>query len=520
VPVPIKGDVIIKLDAQKVNNIDQFAQKLEKLGVTAITSVKFHQKKPIAQPLNFSPSIIDPSSTEQSLTEMTLHSDSHDDNTHIIESLKDHDAVVYIEPVYPVTLFSTPNDPRYTDQAYMKQWGITRLLRLPVIQPVIVAVIDSGIDYYHEDLSSMIQYNHNEIAGNGIDDDKNGYIDDFYGYNFSGSDKGKASAYSMDEEGHGTHIAGIIAAKANNGRGISGVTNGVRLLPVRFLDKNGQGNQIDAAAAIRYAVDRGADIINCSWGFFRVNTVLKEAIQYAIDRQVIVIAAVGNSDTSIPEYPASLPGVITVGSVGQFSGRSYFSSYGTHLDFMYIGQNILGPAPHNTYTYKSGTSQSTAFVTGIAAALLAAQPTLTPEALYAVLKQSTSSTTKSQKMGYGLIDISVLLSQLGTPLSTALGTAPPLSIEDVFSYPNPIRRGDSPKFKVKTTENGAAITIRIYTPEGHLVDTLGGTSSGKSQYTEISWNPNGIKNGTYLYHVSINGQRGSVSKTGKCTILQ
>ena len=508
--------LIIKLTSPK--NITQFSQKLEKLGVTQVNPINLPRKKDLknAQFLLTPP----PQSIVIELT-------ANDDLDTVIQTLNQHDNIAYVEPVYPITLFSTsespspPNDPLYNKQAYMARLELTQLHHLPIIEPVIVAIIDSGIDHRHQDLSAMIHYNRNEIPDNGIDDDNNGYRDDFFGYNFYGESEGKGTPNSHDEEGHGTHIAGIIAAQSNNGHGMSGLTHGARLLPIRFLDAQGNGNQVDAAIAIRYAVDQGARIINCSWGFFNVNTVLREAIQYAIDHHVIVVAAVGNSDTLIPEFPAGLPGVITVGSVGQSQKRSYFSSYGPHLDFMYIGQNILGTTPGNTYDYKSGTSQSTAFVTGIIASLLAAEPDLTPDDIYDRLKQATSQSEKSKKMGYGMIDISKLISNLDIQLESVpvmRSRSNTLSVTDVLNYPNPIR-SEGTTFGFTSTEHGANVQIRIYTPDGQKVHEIAAvTVTGYNNH--IQWHPTSIKNGTYLYHLEISGQTGTFSKTGKCTVLQ
>jgi subtilisin family serine protease len=170
---------------------------------------------------------------------------------------------------------------------------------------VIVAVVDTGVYYNHSDLTGNIALNNGEVPHNGIDDDGNGYIDDYFGYDFYSLD-----GDPVDENGHGTHCAGIIGARGENGTGVVGINWTVGILPVRALGPRGGGSDADVAAGIQYAVDRGASIISLSLGGPSSSTVLDNSIQYARDAGVLVVAAAGNDsdDTDIyPTYPANTP---------------------------------------------------------------------------------------------------------------------------------------------------------------------------------------------------------------------
>jgi len=492
--------VIVKFKQVEPSQVSSLADSMSQLNVQSVSALKMTQS--MSSNSNFLVSSQPP---------VILGMTSESDVDSAVETLSKRSDVAYVEPVYPVTLFSSTS----SDESYYYQLGLHQLLQWPVHRSVVVAVVDTGVDYSHSALIGQIQVNSAEVPYNGMDDDGNGYIDDVYGYNFHGAFNGIGSASSTDEQGHGTHIAGIIAAK----HGVTGVARGAKILPVRFLDNMGRGNQVDAASAIRYAVDQGAKVINCSWGFFRVNTILREAVQYAIDQGVIVVAAVGNSNTYYPEYPANLPGVITVGSVGHSGERSLFSSYGDHLDFMFMGQNILGPVPGGEYVYKSGTSQSAAFITGVVASLLSVDPNLTSDEIYQLLLQSTLSSTKTQKMGYGVVDVSTLFSivDVEESVDSQFVSAPALSVTSVLNFPNPIETTTT--FGFNSTEAGANVTIEVFTLSGDKVAKITGVST-QGYNNHLTWSVGDVNNGTYLYRLNVSGTTGFVSKVGKCIVLK
>ena len=246
---------------------------------------------------------------------------------------------------------------------------------------IVVAVVDTGVDYTHPDLDDNVWRNAGEIAGNGIDDDRNGYIDDIRGWDFVASDN---NPMDQDVGGHGTHIAGALAAERND-FGITGVAPNAKIMPVRVLPGFGRGEWNDVAAGIRYAADNGANVINLSilGDEFVPSNVVSNAIQYANNKGSVVFMAAGNSGDIQPVYPAreadSLG--IAVGSI-DVRGRMADSSNragSRPLDYLVApGVDIVSTTPDEDYELKSGTSMATPQVAGVAALVLNANPTLTP----------------------------------------------------------------------------------------------------------------------------------------------
>lgn len=245
---------------------------------------------------------------------------------------------------------------------------------------IVVAVVDSGVDYTHPDLDGNIWRNPGEIAGNGIDDDRNGYIDDIRGWDFVASDN---NPMDLSFQGHGTHVAGAIAAERND-FGITGIAYNAKIMPVRVLDASLYGSWNNIAAGIRYAADNGANVINLSLGNeFSPSNVVNEAIQYANNKGSVVVMAAGNSGFSQPDYPARNADRlgIAVGSI-DVRGRMADSSNragSTSLDYLVApGVEIVSTTPDEDYEMKSGTSMATPHVAGVAALVLSANPNLTP----------------------------------------------------------------------------------------------------------------------------------------------
>lgn len=267
---------------------------------------------------------------------------------------------------------------------------------------VVVAVIDTGIDYKHEDLKKSIWMNEDEIDGNGTDDDGNGFVDDVYGWDFYNGDKticsyaedGKAKV--ADNDDHGTHCAGTIAATANNGVGIAGVASNVnvKIMSVKALGgANGATSTSKLVKAIRYAVSNGADIINASWGGWvsEQDSALRNVIEQS---GCLVIAAAGNYGSDNDKtacYPANynkyLTNIISVGSVDCDGTLSYFSNYGKSVDILAPGSDIYSTIVGG-YGTMSGTSMAVPFVSGIAAMLYADRQGLYPNNVREVLLQS------------------------------------------------------------------------------------------------------------------------------------
>ena len=249
---------------------------------------------------------------------------------------------------------------------------------------VTVAVIDSGVDFTHPDLIDNIFANEGEIQGDGIDNDGNGYIDDYFGWDFVNND-----ANPFDGNGHGTHVAGTIAA-GHNGFGTTGLAIDAEILPIRVLGDDGSGSSRDVADGITYAVDNGADIINLSLGGGYSPSILA-ALQYAADNDVFVVAAAGNEAQNTASFPArhsaTLDNVISVGASTSSGNRASFSNQPGSgvIQVDAPGANIVSTVPGGGYSSFSGTSMAAPHVAALAALTLSADPTLSAETLRNVI---------------------------------------------------------------------------------------------------------------------------------------
>ena len=312
------------------------------------------------------------------------------------------DTIEYVQPNFIYrALAEQGNDPLAS-----KQWGMTKI-KVPQAweytrgsSEVIVAVIDTGVDYNHEDLKGNIWRNTAEIPGNGIDDDNNGYIDDIRGWDFNQNDNDPmdetGSVLSGGNPGHGTHCAGNVGAVGGNGIGISGASPQVTIMPLRFLGKDGQGTTAMAIGAIQYAIDNGAQILSNSWGSTGPSTepgedkALQDVIVAAQNKNILFIAAAGNhaadnDDTKKAGYPASFTNdnIISVAASTQTDTLASFSCYGkTSVDIAAPGTAIYSTVPGNKYQSAiipflanwDGTSMAAPHVSGVAALIKALRP--------------------------------------------------------------------------------------------------------------------------------------------------
>ena len=278
---------------------------------------------------------------------------------------------------------------------------------------VIVAVIDTGIDYLHDDLKENMWTNPREIPFNGIDEDGNGFVDDYYGYDFVSNDSDP-----FDDQQHGTHVAGTIGAKGNNGVGTVGVCWDVSLMALKAFDEQGNGTVADAIAAITYAVENGARVINASWGLAERSRALEEAAEFAADAGVLIVAAAGNSRTDAPSYPASFESVISVAATDANDARADFSNYGPTVDVAAPGANILSTLPENSYGFLNGTSMASPHVTGMAALVLARFPMYSRQELFDIVVNSFDAMSFDLPIGHGRINAARAV-QMDQPLPTA-----------------------------------------------------------------------------------------------------
>ncbi|MFZ5985815.1 MAG: S8 family serine peptidase [Bacillota bacterium] len=300
----------------------------------------------------------------------------------IIDMLSKDDMVEYAEPDYIAFVSEIPDDP---DFPYL--WGFNNLgqtegtpdadIDAPEAwdiakgsRNVVVAVLDSGIDYNHPDLIENMWRNPGETPDNGIDDDQNGYIDDVYGWDFVNDDN---DPQDDNEYGHGTHVAGTIGAVGNNGQGIAGVSWNVSLAALKCFDKYGGAQKSDIIEALNYAVRMRMPITSNSWSAAFYSLALEEAFKKADENGILSIVAAGNFASDIelyPKYPASFtfPSIISVASTGHTDNLSWFSDYGKNsVDLGAPGENIYSTNPDNQYRFLDGTSMATPHVTGAAA---------------------------------------------------------------------------------------------------------------------------------------------------------
>lgn len=323
--------------------------------------------------------------------------------TDMIDELNSNPDVVYAEPNYLLHLVDAPSlmpaqnqaqgsgsgdvtiegsVATYTqDSANVQVSAAWSVIGASAATPI-VAVVDTGIDYTHyvfTDTSAVWQ-NSKEIPSNGIDDDGNGYIDDTQGWNFAYNTNNV-----MDDNGHGTHVSGIVIGLGQNvlGSASSLTTSKIQVMALKFMDSTGSGTTANAVAAIYYATSMGARVINNSWGGTGYSQSLHDALSMAYGNGIFISTAAGNystSDDSSPLYPASLPipGQMTVAATDNNDVLASFSSYGpSTVQVAAPGVNVLSTYPGNAFAYMSGTSMATPFVSGLAALVIRASPQLT-----------------------------------------------------------------------------------------------------------------------------------------------
>jgi hypothetical protein len=298
-----------------------------------------------------------------------------------------------------------PNDPRFEEQWNLSLIDMPGAWAIEKGNPeVIIAVVDTGFDYTHEDLASQTWVNVDEIPDNGIDDDNNGYIDDVHGWDFSqmpSSDGNENSQNGdndpIDESGHGTHVAGIIGATVDNDVGIAGIAWNCTLMPIRGAGVAGiRDNR--SASAIVYAVNNGARVINMSWGGRERSFVLRDAVDYAYARGVLMIAASGNESEGDSIFPAGYRKVISVAATEQHKQKFYQSNFGASIDIGAPGNVILSTHINNRYRTLSGTSMATAHVSGVAGLIISKRPSLTHEEVRQILISTADPITESPEL--------------------------------------------------------------------------------------------------------------------------
>ncbi|MBD5782206.1 S8 family serine peptidase [Pelagicoccus sp. NFK12] len=356
--------------------------------------------------------------------------------------------LVYLEPDYMVHAMVDPSDPSFADGSL---WGLRNegqeegVADVDIDAPegwalrsdaseVVVAVIDTGINYLHRDLVSNLWVNALEIPGNGIDDDANGWIDDVYGINAVAG-----TGDPFDDNGHGTHCSGTLGAQGDNGEGIVGVAWDVQLMGLKFLSSNGGGKTSDAIVCIEYALAMGADLLSNSWGGAGYSQALRDAIAVAEENGVAFVAAAGNAASDNDQaavYPASydLDNVVSVASVDRRGDLSAFSNYGLDsVDLAAPGTDILSSwiGGEDAYRKISGTSMATPHVSGVLALLLVEYPESgLDEQLRRLFYGGKRLATLEDRVGFGV------MANLAGSLQLATAPQPPVFVERLprFAY--------------------------------------------------------------------------------------
>ncbi|MEH2436478.1 MAG: S8 family peptidase [Nostoc sp.] len=298
---------------------------------------------------------------------------------------------------------------------------------------VVVAVVDTGVDYNHEDLKNNIWTNPKEVAGNGKDNDGNGYANDIHGWNFVDNNNNV-----LDDNGHGTHVSGTIAGE-NNNYGVTGIAYDAKIMPVKVLDDSGSGSYSSISKGIHYAVDNGANVINLSLGGAYSNRTLESAIDYASSKGVIVVMAAGNDGDSSPDYPARYASKsgIAVGAVDKNNNLADFSNRSGTNEISYVtapGVKVYSSVPNNQYATYSGTSMAAPHVAGIVALMLSANHNLTDAQVRQIVAETAENSTQSTNSSN--ISSSVPSQSMSTTSHAYADTAENSSQSTISSFSN------------------------------------------------------------------------------------
>lgn len=341
----------------------------------------------------------------------------------------------------------------------------------------IVAIIDTGLDYNHETFtgSNALWNNSAEIPGNGIDDDFNGYVDDVSGWNFINN-----TPNYMDDDDHGTHVAGIVVGVGLNIFATPIAQSRVKVMALKFLDANGSGTTSNAIKAIYYAANMGAKVINNSWGGTAYSRSLHEAMTYAYSRGLIVVSAAGNAGSnndSKPMYPANydVPSNIAVAATDDYDQKASFSNYGNSVAIAAPGYAVWSSIPGNRYDFLSGTSMAAPFVSGLAAHAAREAPQLSGYQLKSILvaQVNTFSSLASKVASSGRVNVLKTINSAKAQVSVA-------------SWQPSYSPGLMQETSLASTDAGAAQkgagcgTVTLVTAGGQSYNLFGGGGSGSS----------------------------------------
>ena len=396
----ITGKIIVKLKPENRNFFEQREYKaitsIDK-EISGVSSV-FPGKKPIFQSAKRESKLVDLSLI------YAISLNPNTDYKKMSNRLQRLDKFEYVERLEVNKVAFTPNDTEITKQNYLAQinafsaWDIEK-----GSDTVKIGIVDTGTEMVHPDLESKIAKNNNDPI-NGIDDDMDGYIDNYHGWDFEDDDENP----QFEINNHGAHVSGIAAAATNNSVGVASVGYNTMFIPIRV----GRGTEINFGyEGIVYAADMGCAIINCSWGNFSYSSYEQDVINYAtINKGALVIAAAGNKSRDQEFYPAAYENVLAVTSVNSSDEMSSFTNYGYWADIACPGENVYSTIGNAGYNYNTGTSMAAPVVAGAAALIKAKYPSLTAGQISERLKSSsddisTLNPSTSTKIGKGRLNM-------------------------------------------------------------------------------------------------------------------
>jgi len=401
-------------------------------------------------------------------------------------------------PNYYRPLLVVPNDPMISTQWYLQPGssaavGLDQAWEIETGSPAtVIAIIDTGVDTSHPDLAANIWTNVQEIPGNGLDDDANGYVDDTHGWDFGNNDNDPRPHPTPDASGvdvgfHGTHCAGIAAAVTDNNTGVAGAGWNCSIMPLKLPNSAGEMTDVAITGAILYAVAEGADVISMSFGGpdqDNMAAFMQDLMDQALNANVVCVAAAGNSNTNEMFYPAACEGVISVGATDENNQRASFSTYGPWVDIAAPGNRIwstlcqnyefgfldgllymvsMGWDGSNPYMYSDGTSMACPLVAGVCGLLRNQSPGLTPEALLQRLIDSGDEVAFDQPIG-----VKLNVAEAVASVSAAPAVSGPARTS-LAACPNPFNPSTRLDFSLQAD---GPVEIKIYDSAGHLVRGL------------------------------------------------
>lgn len=404
----------------------------------------------------------------------------------VIAALSNNPNFEFAEPDYIATIDLTPNDPYYSSY----QWHLPKVGAPTAWDAttgsagVTIAVVDSGVQANHPDLVGRV------LAG----------------YDFVNNDADPA-----DDNGHGTAVAGVAAAKGNEGVGVAGAAWDVSVLPVKVMNSSGSGSYSAIASGITYAADRGAKIINLSLGGSASSSTLQNAVAYAWSKGCLVVAAAGNNASGTAVYPAAYPNVVAVSATTQADTLASFSSYGSSVDLSAPGENITTSWINSGYVTISGTSFSSPLTAGVAALALSRNPALSNTQLSSLLIGNTDDLGAAGYdiyFGSGRLNAAKVVAAAGVADTTAPVTA----------VTNPANGSSISGLRSVSVAVASSDNVRVTQAELYINGRL--TTSSTSGNFTFNWNTSKLSRGTYQLQSRAFDSAGNVASSAIVSVTR